>query len=206
MLNNYRPISNLPFLGKILEKVVLKQLDVFLHENNVHDKFQSGFRKGHSTETALIKVVNDLRVNMDHKNISILILLDLSAAFDTVDHNILLDRLNNWIGLSATALSWFYTYLTGRSYFIALADQLSDTHDIFSGGHQGSILGSLLFSLYMLPLGKLICDHGVNYNFYADDTQLYLSVAPDDPNALSSLTNCVSAITQWMSENVLKLN
>ena len=105
MLNNYRPISNLPFLGKILEKVVLKQLDVFLHENNVHDKFQSGFRKGHSTETALIKVVNDLRVNMDHKNISILILLDLSAAFDTVDHNILLDRLNNWIGLSAKALS-----------------------------------------------------------------------------------------------------
>ena len=110
-----------------------------------------------------------------------------------VDHNILIDRLNNWNGLSATAPSWFYTYLTGRSYFIALADQLSDTHDIFSGGHQGSILGSLLFSLYMLPLGKLICDHGVNYNFYADDTELYLSVAADDLNALTSLTNCVSA-------------
>ena len=104
----------LAFFGQDFGEVVLKQLDVYLHENNVGDKFQSGFRKGHSTETALIKVVNDLRVNMDHKNISILMLLDLSAAIDTVDHNILLDRLNNWIGLSAKALSWFHTYLTGR--------------------------------------------------------------------------------------------
>lgn len=105
VLSNYRPISNLPFLSKILEKAILKQLDEFLLKNKIHDKFQSGFRKGHSTETALVKITNDLRVNADNKNASILIFLDLSAAFDTIDHKVLIDRLENCIGLQGTALN-----------------------------------------------------------------------------------------------------
>ena len=206
VLGNFRPISNLPFLGKILEKIVFQQLDVFLQDNKVHNKFQSGFRKGHSTETALLKVVNDLRVSADNRNVSVLLLLDLTAAFDTIDHTILIHRLEHWIGLSGSALSWFYSYLTGRSYFVNLDDFESDKHDICSGIPQGSILGPLLFSLYILPLGELIAEHGVNFHFYADDTQLYLSVAPDDPCALDPLLACVSSIKCWMSENFLKLN
>ena len=206
VLGNFRPISNLPFLGKILEKIVFQQLDVFLQTNKVHNKFQSGFRKGHSTETALVKVINDLRVSADNKNVSVLLLLDLTAAFDTIDHAILIHRLEHWIGLSGSALSWFYSYLTGRNYFVNLADFESDKHDICSGIPQGSILGPLLFSLYILPLGELIAEHGVNFHFYADDTQLYLSVAPDDPCALEPLLTCVSSIKCWMSENFLKLN
>ena len=206
VLGNYRPISNLPFLGKVLEKIVFHQLDVFLRNNKVHNKFQSGFRKGHSTETALVKVINDLRVSADNKNVSVLLLLDLTAAFDTIHHTILIQRLEHWIGLSGTALSWFHSYLTGRSYFVNLADFDSDKHDICSGIPQGSILGPLLFSLYILPLGELIADHGVNFHFYADDTQLYLSVAPDDPRALDPLLACVTSIKCWMSENFLKLN
>lgn len=205
-LSNYRPISNLPFLGKILEKVVFKQLEVFLQNNNTHNKFQSGFRKGHSTETALLKVINDLRVASDKKNVSVLLLLDLTAAFDTIEHDILLHRLEHWVGLSAVALSWFRSYLKGRSYSVCLADFHSNKRDICSGVPQGSILGPLLFSLYILPLGELIADHGVNFHFYADDTQIYLSVAPDDPSALNCLLTCLTSIKCWMTDNFFKLN
>ncbi len=93
-----RPISNLPFIGKIIEKVVFNQLNNYLNSNGFLDNFQSGFRVHHSTETALIKIINDIRFNSDSGKISVLVLLDLSAAFDTVDHNILLERLENWVG------------------------------------------------------------------------------------------------------------
>src|SRR4029434_4095671 len=102
VLINFRPISNLPFLSKILEKIVFKQLNNFLDANCAFDTFQSGFRSNHSTETALVKVVNYLRINADSKKRSVLALLDLSAAFDTFD------------GLAGPVLNWFRTYLTGR--------------------------------------------------------------------------------------------
>ncbi len=103
MLSNYRPISNLPFIGKIIEKIVFNQLNNYLNSNEYLDNFQSGFRVHHSTETALIKIINDIRFNSDSGKISVLVLLDLSAAFDTVDHNILLERLEKlgrafWVG------------------------------------------------------------------------------------------------------------
>ncbi len=110
LLNNYRPISNISFLSKILEKVVLQQLNQFLDEYSIREKYQSGFRQGHNTETALLKIVNDLRLNTDKGNASVLILLDLSAASDMVDHCILIDRLEKCIGLSGNDLNWFKTY------------------------------------------------------------------------------------------------
>ena len=114
-MKNYRPISNLPFLSKILEKVVLHKLLSHLQENNLSNPFQSAYRAGHSTETVLLRIVNDILSALDNDNISVLLLLDLvldlSAAFDTIDHQILLSRLNSVFGIQSTALQWFQSYL-----------------------------------------------------------------------------------------------
>lgn len=130
ILCNFRPIPNLPFSSKILEKVVFTQIDAFVNENNICEKFPSGFRSGHSTETALLKMVNYLRVNADGNKV--LVLLDLSVAFDTVDHDILMTMncLNNCVGLSGTVLNWFNTYLKGIKYFVNQADHHSNEHEI----------------------------------------------------------------------------
>ncbi|CAL9708038.1 unnamed protein product [Knipowitschia caucasica] len=204
--NNFRPISNLPFLSKILEQSVAAQLNNHLNSNSLFDKFQSGFRSQHSTETALLKVINDLLLTSDSGSLSILLLLDLSAAFDTIDHSILLHRLQFTTGITGSALSWFSSYLSNRSHYIAINNCSSRCIPVTHGVPQGSVLGPLLFILYMLPLGHIIHQHGFNFHSYADDTQLYLSAKSITPATISSITNCISAIKSWMSTNFLQLN
>uniref|UniRef100_A0A8C8DYC0 Reverse transcriptase domain-containing protein n=1 Tax=Oryzias sinensis TaxID=183150 RepID=A0A8C8DYC0_9TELE len=206
VLNNYRPISNLPFLGKVLEKVVYQQLTDFLLLNNSFDAFQSGFRPHHSTETALIKVTNDIRLNTDDGKVSVLILLDLSAAFDTVDHGILLHRLQDWVSISGSALSWLKSYLEDRKYFVQIGSCVSDYMALTCGVPQGSILGPLLFNLYMLPLGQLIRSNNISYHNYADDTQIYVSLTTGEYGPVDSLSHCLQQISSWMQNNFLQLN
>ncbi len=122
MLSNYRPISNLPFIGKIIETLVFNQLNKYLNSNGYLHNFQSGFRAHHSTATALIKIIKDIRLNSDSGKISVLVLLDLSAAFDTVDHNILLQRLENWVRLSGMVHKWFRSHLEGRGYYVSIGE------------------------------------------------------------------------------------
>uniref|UniRef100_A0A3P9KUI2 Reverse transcriptase domain-containing protein n=1 Tax=Oryzias latipes TaxID=8090 RepID=A0A3P9KUI2_ORYLA len=170
------------------------------------DAYQSGFRTNHSTETALLKILNDLRHNYDSQKLSVLVLLDLSAAFDTVDHQILIDRLRSRVGLSGTTLNWFHSYLTDRHFFVSMDTRSSGVHEIGCGVPQGSILGPILFNLYMLPLGDVIRRHGVDFHSYADDTQLYVAVSPDDLEPVNTLLNCILDIKLWMAENFLQLN
>ncbi len=206
VLSNYRPISNLPFIGKIIEKVVFNQLNNYLNSNGYLDNFQSGFRVHHITETALIKIINDIRFNSDSGKISVLVLLDLSAAFDTVDHNILLERLENWVGLSGMALKWFRSYLEGRGYFVSIGEHKSKWTSMTCGVPQGSILAPLLFSLYMLPLSQIMRKNQIAYHSYADDTQIYLALSPNDYSPIDSLCQCIDEINSWMCQNFLQLN
>ncbi len=163
-LGNYRPILNLPLLSKILDKVASSQLYSFLQKNDICEDLQSGFRSSHSTETALIRVTNDLLLSSDRGCISLLVLLDLSAAFDTIDHNILLNRLENSVGISGSALAWFKSYLSDRHQFIAVNEEVSYRSQVQYGVPQGSVLGPLLFTLYMLPLINIIRKHGVSFH------------------------------------------
>ncbi len=205
-LVNYRPISNLPFLSKILEKVISSQLYSFLEKNDICEEFQSGFRPYHSTETALIRVTNDLLLSSDRGCISLLVLLDLNAAFDTIDHNILLNRLENFVGISGSALAWFKSYLSDRHQFVAVNEEVSYRSQVQYGVPRGSVLGPLLFTLYMLPLGDIIRRHGVSFHCYADDTQLYISSRPDETHQIEKLTECIVDIKNWMTSNFLLLN
>ena len=155
LLRNYRPISNLPFLSKILEKVVLHKLLSNLQENNFSNPFQSAYRAGHSTETVLLCIVNDILSALDNDNISVLLLLDLSAAFDTIDHQILLSRLNSVFGIQSTALQWFHSYLSDRYQSTSVNNSSSSPSQLMCGVPQGSVLGPILFVLYTTPLSDI---------------------------------------------------
>ncbi len=206
MLSNYRPISNLPFIGKIIENVVFNQLNKYLNSKGYLDKFPSGFRAHHSTDTALIKIINDIHLNSDTGTISLLVLLDLSAAFDTVDHNILLQRLENCVELSGMVHKWFRSYLEGRGYYMRIGEHKSKQTSMTCGVPQGSILAPLLFSLYMLPLSQIMRNNQITYHSYADDTQIYLDLSPNDYSPIDSLCQCIEEINNLMCQNFLQLN
>ena len=128
---NLRPISNLQFVSKITERAVFDQVYSHMTDNELFPVLQSAYRKGHSTETALLKVVNDILSNMNKQPVSILVLPDLSAAFDTVDYAILLRRLEASFGITDAALAWFSSYLSERSQRVSVNGERSDCHLVF---------------------------------------------------------------------------
>ena len=150
-MKNYRPVSNLSFLSKILEKVVASRLHSHINDSHTSNDYQSAYRKLHSTETVLLKIHNDILSSMDDSRVTALTLLDFSAAFDTIDHAILLRRLGDWFGVSGKALDWFKSYLTGRSQRIKVGNCLSSRSDLSFVVPQGSVLGPLLNILYTTP-------------------------------------------------------
>ena len=125
-LDNYRPVSNLCFIAKILEKLVLSQVSSYLNSHNLYNTCQSAYRPGHSSETALLKVVDDLFLSLNKGNISVLALLDFSSAFDTIDYTILVHRLHTDFGFTDTVLQWFSSYLTDRTHYVSLCNHCSD--------------------------------------------------------------------------------
>uniref|UniRef100_A0A4W3GQL0 Reverse transcriptase domain-containing protein n=1 Tax=Callorhinchus milii TaxID=7868 RepID=A0A4W3GQL0_CALMI len=204
--SSYHPISNLPFLSKALERVVASQFHSFLTRHSLFEPLQSGFCAAHSTETSLVKITNHILNICDQGSLCLLVFLDLSAAFDTVDHSILIHCLSALLNLRGPALAWFDSYLSHRLHFVASNGFSSSPRTVTSGVPQGSVLGPLLFNIYMLPLGDIIRRHGVNFHMYADDTQLYLSASTLNSRTTAVLTDCLSDIKSWMRANFLRLN
>ena len=204
---NYRPVSNLPFVSKILEKVVLKQLLAHIDMNKMREAFQSAYRPYHCTETALLRVFNDVLAGLDDGNVCLLVLLDLSSAFDTIDHSILLHRLETSFKFSGTALMWFKSYLEDRTQCVKVNNIYSHETLMSYGIPQGSVLGPILFTLYAQPLADIIKHHDLQYHLYADDSQLYKSVPINNmPLAIENIEQCIVNVKTWMVLNKLQLN
>ena len=206
-LKNYRPVSNLPFMSKVLEKIVLAQILKHLDTNNLLNPLQSAYRAGHSTETALLKIINDLLHALDEGHVSVLALLDLSSAFDTIDHGILLRRLEYAYGIRGQVLRWLKSYLTDRSQTVSIGGSTSSSAPLLFGVPQGSVLGPLLFIMYMQPLCRVISSSSVCFHSYSDDTQLYKSGRVDEiQDIIESIQQSICAVGDWMLSNKLKLN
>ena len=158
-LNNYRPVSNLCFIAEILEKLVLSQVSSYLNSHNLCNAYQSAYCPGHSTETALLNVVNDLFLSLNKGSISVLALLDFSSAFDTIVHPILVHRLHTDFGFTDAVLQWFSSYLTNLTHYISLSNHCSAFAPVHSGVPQGSFLGPIIFTMYIKPLSEIIDSH-----------------------------------------------
>ncbi|XP_072021345.1 uncharacterized protein [Amphiura filiformis] len=179
---NYRPVSNLTVTAKLIEKCAASQLVDHMNNNKLSDPFQSAYRPKHSTESALIKVSDDIFSEIDSRRVVFVVLLDLSSAFDTVDHTILLNRLQDRSAITGSALEWAQSYLKGWSSEVSINGHVSDPISMDFGVPQGSVLGPLFFSAYTVPIGEIIQKHGINYHIYADDCQLYASFNPRIPD------------------------
>lgn len=199
-----RPISILPVLSKILEKIIHKQLTDYLNLNEILPSCQSGFRRNHSTVTALLKITDDILRATDRGQITTLVLLDLSRAFDTVDHDVLLAKLQH-VGLSDVPLAFFKSYLRGRRQRVMCSGNISGSLPITTGVPQGSVLGPLLFLVYIFDLFKIV--NHCSIHGYADDIQLYYSFNPGESSyADHCLNRDLDVIYQFAAAHNLKLN
>ena len=213
LFDNYRPISLLPTISKIFERVVHKQLYEYFVDNSLFYKSQYGYRKGHSTELAALELADRLSQHLDKGDIPIAIFLDLSKAFDTLDHKILLSKLN-YYGIKGTALKWFESYLSNRYQYVIYENTKSQQSQLFTGVPQGSVLGPLLFLIYMNDISN--ASDKFNSVLFADDTTLdnplktFDMIGTEHKYNKATLTNNLNfelkKIYDWLCVNKLSLN
>ena len=208
VLNSYRPVSNLVFISKLMEKVVNKQFSEHLIKNNLDLKYQHGYKKYHSTETLILRVIDDVLIGFENNSATIMLMLDLSAAFDTVDIDKLLSILKREIGVRGKALQWFSNYLKGRKQTVIINGTISDPLFVLFGVPQGSVLGPVLFNIYIRSLSRMIDNYGYITGGYADDNHVMKSFPLSlQFNVISSdIPQIVTMISTWMSKFALKIN
>ena len=175
--------------------------------HNFREPCQSAYRTGHSTETALVKVYNDMLCMVDDRQYILLVLLDLSVAFDTIDHDAMIHRLKNLFGINGDALTWMQSYFSGRTQRVVIGNSASTPFALSTGIPQGSVAGPGTFPAYTQPIGTVARHHGVNMHLYADDTQLYMECRLQQHQSThKQLEACIADVRRWMAENMLKLN
>ena len=174
--NNFHPVSNLPYVSKLSEKTAANQLIDHMTTNDLHMPLQSTYKQNHGTESALLKVNNDILLNIEAQKVTLLVLLDLSAAFDTARHDTLLYRLKSRFGVDGKALEWFASYLADRTQRVTVNDGLSSAFPLRQGVPQGSCLGPLLFTVYTSKLFDIVSKHLPSVHCYADDSCIWHSV------------------------------
>ncbi len=208
---NYRPVSNLQYISKLVERAAVVQGTEYAVLNQLLQDCMFAYRKYHSTETALIKMQSDVFAAMDKQHVTLLVMLDLSAAFDTVPHQDLLENtLHKRFGIGGTALSWFRSYLSGRKQQVLIGSQLSDLFDLDCGVPQGSCLGPILFTWYISSLYDVISQHLPKALGYADDNQLLLSFEPGsaaaEQDTVAAMEACIADVRKWMLQHRLLIN
>ena len=208
ILKHYRPVSDIVLISKIIEKIVLLRLNAHERSNNLQCHYQHGYKKFHNTETFALIVVNDVLIGFDKNSGTILILLDLSAAFDTVDIKKLLSILDKEFGIRGTALKWFQSFLVGRKQRVRIGSIMSDYVDVAFGVPQGSVLGPVLFNIYTRSLYTLINKAGFRTSGYADDSNARqtFSLAFQYNIITSQVPSLLDKITKWMHTYFLKIN
>ena len=205
-LASYRPISNLSSFEKIIERLAFVRISRPILNNQNFSNYQSGYRPFHSTETATVKILNDLINNTTTGQPSLLLSLDLSAAFDCVIHTKLLDRLSDEFGIRGKPLDWLKSYLSERSQYVFFNETKSSILPVKLGVPQGSVLGPLLFSIYTCPITRLVANYGFSCHSYADDTTIYFSLEGNISDKLNQLNNCTIALRTWLLFHGLQLN
>ena len=209
LFKNFRPVSNIPYVSKLTEKAVVDLLNDHTESNELLPEKASAYSRDHSTETALIKVQSDMFAAMDNQHVTLLVMLDLGAAFDTVNHEMLLNKMASRFGISGTVLDWFGSYLDGRKQRVIVNNAMSEEMHLNCGVPQGSCLGPVLFVIYISSLYDVISQHLPNVHGYADDYQLYIWFKPEpvsERESIKAMEMCVSDVRQWMLANRLTIN
>ncbi|XP_059609761.1 uncharacterized protein LOC132257068 [Phlebotomus argentipes] len=204
-VSDFRPISILPCLSKLFEHLLKDQIEDYLRQNDLLTRFQSGFRRHHNPISALVRVHQDLASHLNRRHFAILTLLDFSKSFDSINHDIFLNKLFNLYSFSSCSVNLFRSYLTGRTQAVKAGDTLSSTLPLFNGIGQGSVLGPLFISSYINDLAIVLSTH--HFHFYAGDLQIYDFGNLDSPEpCFARIKELLSSVSSWAAENFLKLN
>ena len=202
MVNNYRPISVIPVIAKVFESMVHGQLYEYLGRNKILSEEQTGFRPNRSTQDALLRAIDDWKSALDSGQIVAAVMIDLSKAFDSINHNLLLKKLHAY-GVQGVELAWFSNYLTERKQRVVMNGVPSQWAEISTGVPQGSILGPLLFVIFVNDLPSVVEECTVN--LYADDTALY-SVHSDPGELSRRVQEDLQRVAEWITRNGLRMN
>lgn len=202
LCSEYRPINNVPVYEKLLEMVVKEQLLQYCEKNNIIVTNQSGFRQGHSCESVVVNICDEFRRAVDSNHFVLAVFLDFRRAFETIDRNILVHKLER-LGLSSTVLKWFKCYLCNRSQIVKFKNSLSDPISVENGVPQGTVLGPLLFLLYINDIVKVV--RYARIELFADDTMIYIT-GKNINQMQVDMNSDINYLYNWLGNNILSVN